>query len=72
MVRGKAAPTMFHNAAAGTRCVVHGDGFMFTPRGKDLQRVTQLMKAWYQIKVRAVLGRGANDDKDTIVAQHGW
>ena len=29
MVRGKAAPTTFHNAATGTRCVVLGDSFAF-------------------------------------------
>ena len=26
--------------------------------------MTRLMQAWYQIEVLAVLGRGANDDKD--------
>ena len=64
MVRGKAAPTTFHNAATGTRCVVHSDDFAFVGQRKDLQRMTQLIKAWYQIKVRDALGSGANDDME--------
>ena len=68
MMRGKAAPTKFRNLATEPRCVVHCDDFTFVGKRKDLQRMTQLMKAWYQRKVRAVLRGGANDEKD-IVAQ---
>ena len=34
---------------------------------KDLQRMTQVMKAWHQIQVRAVLGSGANYDKEMLL-----
>ena len=53
----------------GTRCVVHGDDF--TPVGprKDLQRMTQLIKAWYQLKVRAALGKWSKRRQGNIVAQ---
>ena len=64
LVLGKAVPTTFHNAETGTRCVVHGDDFAFVGPRQHLQRMTQLLKAWYQINVRAVLGSGANDDKE--------
>ena len=36
-------------------------------RETDLQRMTQVMKAWYQIQVRAVLGNGANYDKEILL-----
>ena len=65
MVRGKAAPTAFWNEVTRTRCVFHGDDFAFVGPGKDLQQLTQLMNSWYQMKVRAVLGSRANDDKGT-------
>ena len=66
MVRGTSASTTFHDAATGTRCVVHGDNFTFVGPRKDMQRMTQLMEAWYQIKERAVLGRGENSDREII------
>ena len=43
MVRCKAAPTTFHKAATGTRCVVHDDDFTFVRPRKDLQQMTQMM-----------------------------
>ena len=55
---------VFHTAATGTRCVVHGDDFTVVDPRKGLQWMTQLQEAWCQIKVRAVLGSGANDDED--------
>ena len=55
---------LFHIAASGTRCVVHGDDFAFVAPREDVQRMELLMKAWYQIKVRELLGSGANDDTE--------
>ena len=64
MVRGKATPTAFHITATGTRCVVHGDDFAFVDPVKKLQRMTHLMKAWYE-----VLGSGANEGQGHIVVR---
>ena len=64
MVRGKAAPTTFHTASSGTRCVAHGDDFEFVGPRKDMQRMTQLLGAWCQRRARAVLGSEADDDKE--------
>ena len=64
MKRGKAASTTYYNAATGTRCVVHGDDFTFMGPSRDLARMRGLMEEWYQIKVRAILGDGPEDDKE--------
>ena len=65
-------PEHDHKRVAGTRRVVHGDDFTFVgPLGprEDLQRMTQLMEAWYQMKVRAVLGKRSKRRQGNIVAQ---
>ena len=71
MVRGKAAPTTFYNVATGIGCVVDGDDSTSGGPRKDLERMTQLMKVWYAIEVRAVLGSGTNGTK-TYCCSAGW
>ena len=44
--------------------MAHEDDFEFVGPRKDLQRMTQLMEAWYQRRVRAELGKGATVDKE--------
>ena len=64
-VRGKAAPTTFYNKEKDARCVVHGDDFTFLAEEAELRRMATLMAEWYEIKVRAILGPDAKDDKET-------
>jgi hypothetical protein len=66
-VRGMAAPTAFYNPGTGTRCVVHGDDFTFLGRDADLRRMSKRMAEWYEVKVRALLGPEAGDDKEITI-----
>ena len=63
-VRGRAATKVFHHPRAGVRLVVWGDDFTFLGREKDLGEITQEMRRWYEIKVRAVVGPDPEDQKE--------
>ena len=65
--RGKAAPTVFYNAVTSGRCVVHGDDFTFLTDEQEGQRMIKLMKQWYDIKVRAILGCEPGDDEEVTI-----
>ena len=65
--RGKSAPTVFYNAVTLTRCVVHGDDFTFLGYDDDLKDVVEAMQHWYELKVRAVLGGEAGDDREVTI-----
>ena len=65
--RGRAAPTAFVNLEKGVRLVVWGDDFTFLGRDRDLKEAAEQMKKWYEIKVRAMLGPEAGDDKDVRI-----
>jgi hypothetical protein len=65
--RGKSAPTVFYNAVTLTRCVVHGDDFTFLGYDDDLKDVVKAMQDWYELKVRAVLGGEAGDDREVTI-----
>ena len=60
--RGKSAPTAFLSAGTLVRCVVHGDDFTFLGFAEELQKVASVMKEWYELKVRGVLGGELGDD----------
>ncbi len=64
---GKAAPTTIWNEDKEVRCVVHGDDFTFLGRDVDLKRMSKRMAEWYEIKVRALLGPEAGDDKEITI-----
>ena len=65
--RGLAAPTAFYCERSGVRLVVHGDDFTFLGYAADLKEIELMMGTWYEIKVRAVLGPGENDDKEITI-----
>ena len=65
--RGRAAPTTFAGMATGVRVVVWGDDFTFLGRDRHLQDMADNMGQWYQIKVRAVMGPGSDDDKEVRI-----
>ena len=64
---GKSAPTVFYDKSTGGRCVVHGDEFTFLADEGEIKRMTGLMKQWYDIKVRAVLGGEEGDDEEVAI-----
>ena len=47
--------------------VVHGDDFTFTGDDASLRWVEELMRKWYEVKVRARLGPGENDDMEATM-----
>ena len=66
-VRGKSAPTVFLNSARGVRCVVHGDDFTFLAPRKEKDNIVNSMSAWYDIKVRAVVGNELGEQKEITI-----
>ena len=65
--RCKAAPTAFVNLETGVRLVVWGDDFTFLGRERSLKQMADRMAKWYEIKVRAIMGPGAADDKEVRI-----
>lgn len=64
---GRAAPKCFLDGGSQTRSRVHGGDFVVAGPTGGVGRVKKSMKAWCEVKVRAVLGRDAGDDKDIAV-----
>jgi hypothetical protein len=54
--RGKACAVIFHHKERDLALAVHGDDFTFCGLEEDLIWITELMKTWFEIKVRAMLG----------------
>ena len=57
--------------------VVHGDDFTFTGDDASLRWVEDMMSQWHEVKVRARLGPGDQDDKEAtllgrIVRWEAW
>ena len=48
----------------GCRCVVHGDGSEFLTYDDTGRQVANEMAAWYDLKLRAVIGVDAEEDKE--------
>ena len=65
--RGRAAPTVLYNPETEVRVVVHGDDFTFIGKDKELKDIKELMKSWYSLKVRGVLGPEVGDDKKITI-----
>ena len=55
--RGLTCVVVFHHAEKDISCVVHGDDFTFEGGGPELLWITEKMKSWFEIKVRALLGQ---------------
>ena len=47
---------------------VHGDDFTIVGLGEDPEWIRDLMKSWFEIKVRAVLGNDPGDDKEVVLS----
>ena len=65
--RGIAAPTVFWNKDAEVRVVVHGDDFTFMGTDEQLDVAQDLMKKWYEVKVRGRLGDGVGDCQEITI-----
>ena len=67
--RGLTCAVVFYHAERDISCVVHGDDFTFEGEGPDLLWITEKMKSWFEIKVRALLGPEETDDKHVVTSE---
>ena len=58
---------LFYHNDRDLSLAVHGHDFTFCGADLELRWVTQQMQEWYDNKVRATLGRGAEDDKEVVI-----
>jgi hypothetical protein len=65
--RGKSVPTVFYNKEKGMSGAVHGDDFTFLGYEEDLDDLEDLLKSWFELKVRGRLGPDDTDDKEIVI-----
>ncbi len=66
-IRGVSCGVVFYHPTRDLSCVVHGDDFSFSGLEEDLIWIRDLMKTWFEIKVRALLGGDVSDDKEVVI-----
>ena len=66
-VRGRVCGVLFYRPVRDLQCVAHGDDFTFCGLENDLDWITELIKTWFEIKVRATLGPDDEDDKKVVI-----
>ena len=62
--RGNACGVIFYHEERDISLAVHGDDFTFCGLEEDLRWIRELMRDWFDIKVRAILGEDPDDDKE--------
>ena len=65
--RGEACGVVFYNKERDIPMAVHGDDFTLCGLEEDLVWIKDLMKSWFKIKLRAMLGPDEKDDKEVIL-----
>ena len=65
--RGNACGVIFYHEERDISLAVHGDDFTFCGLGEDLTWIRGLMRNWFDIKVRAVMGEDSSDDKEVTI-----
>jgi hypothetical protein len=65
--RGRASPCCYYDAAAGVRCIVHGDDFVLTGRAGALDAVKASMHERFLLKELGRLGGGQGELKEMRV-----
>ena len=66
-MRGISCGVIFYHRGRDVSLAVHGDDFTFCGSEEDLWWIRDLMKSWFEIKVRAVLGPEPHDDKEVTI-----
>ena len=66
-VQGGSFPTVFRHGTKEIGGAVHGDDFTFLGYEEDLHELIELLKSWFELKVRAILGPDARDDKEIVI-----
>lgn len=67
MVRGQAAPTCSCAKGSLARAFAYGDDFVVAGPKLRVDRVKKCMKECYEVKMRATIGRDADEDKDIVM-----
>ena len=65
--RGRSPPCLFWHPTRHLRTLVHGDDFTVVGTEVDLKWLAEEMKSWFELKVRAILGPGDEDDKEVVI-----
>ena len=65
--RGRGCPVLFYHSLRDIAVAVHGDDFVICGFDGDLRWVADYLEGCFKIKVRAVLGEEAADDKEVTV-----
>lgn len=65
--RGDACAVVFYHDLRDITCVCQGDDFTLVGEEADLRWIAKMMKSWFEIKVRAMLGPEARDDKEVVI-----
>jgi hypothetical protein len=65
--RGRASPVSFCSPVSDVSRLVHGDDFTFVGEQDALEVPENKMKERYELKVKARLGEGKDDDKETDI-----
>jgi hypothetical protein len=66
-VRGMVSPVTFEHPERDMACVVHGDDFTFEGEEEDLRWITELMRGWFDIKMRGIIGPEEHDLKEMSI-----
>ena len=66
-MKGKSAPTVFHNPDIDLHDIVHGDDFTFLGWEEDLIDIENKVRGWSDLKVRGVLSGGPDDKKEISI-----
>ena len=66
-VRGFSRGVVFYHLERDIALAVHGDDFAFCGGGPDLLWITEKMKSWFEIKVRALLWPEEGDNKHVVI-----
>ena len=65
--RGMSCGVVFYHPTRDIALVVHGDDFTFCGLEEDLRWIEGLMRGWYEIVVRGMVGGDATDDKEVVI-----
>jgi hypothetical protein len=65
--RGDGCGVVFYHEERDISLVVHGDDFTFCAEPEELKWIETKMGEWFEIKVRAILGRDWGDDKEVVI-----
>ena len=65
--RGESCGVVFYYKGRDISMAVHGDDFTLMGLEEDLFWLRDLMKAWFERKVRAIWEADAGDDKEVVI-----